>query len=516
VVFEPRVDENIPKRLRGDELRVKQILNNLLSNAFKYTQKGKVVLRVTCERRKGHACLVFAVSDTGIGIKKEDLGKLFLEYNQLSTQASRKIEGTGLGLSICKNLVKLMNGTIEVESEYGKGSCFTVRIRQEIVDSTPIGLEMAQNLKTFRLMEDHKVKELVRTPMPYGKVLVVDDVVTNLDVAKGLMTPYGLTVHCTSNGKQAIELVREGKHIYDAIFMDHMMPGMDGIETVQVIRSEIGTEYAKTVPVIALTANAIAGNEAMFLENGFQAYLPKPIDVTLLDSLLNQWVRDRRSRQTPERTEETEGPKEPEAKDAGTFAELQVEGLNAQKGRSRFGGKEGYLQVLRSYEIHTPELLDKLRGVKEETLPGYAIAVHGLKGSSYGICADEVGKMAEDLEFAAKRGDIAAVRAKNGDLIHAAEALLSNLRFLWKETRESGVGNEDESGAKHKKSAPDPSLLRELRECCARYDLAGMEKVLSEMERYTYESQGGLVEWLREQADGLEYGQILQRLEEYS
>jgi signal transduction histidine kinase/CheY-like chemotaxis protein len=529
VVFEPRVDENIPRRLCGDELRVKQILNNILSNAFKYTQEGKVTLEVSCERRKRYVYLAFVVSDTGIGIKIEDLGKLFLEYSQLSTQANRKIEGTGLGLAICKNLVNLMNGTIEVESEYGKGSCFSVKIRQKIVDPTPIGSEMAQNLRTFRLMENRGVKELERTPMPYGKVLVVDDVITNLDVAKGLMTPYGLTVHCVSSGKQAIELVREGKHIYDVIFMDHMMPEMDGIETVRIIRGGIGTEYAETVPVIALTANAIVGNEAMFLENGFQAYLPKPIDVTHLDSLLNQWVRDRRLHEAPGLPKPRESAKEPAMEDApaaktlaenlnmeqlsigslstGSFniGSLNIEGLNAEAGCSRFGGEEAYRKVLRSYGTHTPELLDKLREVREETLSEYAIAVHGLKGSSYGICADGIGKMAEELEFAAKRGDLETVRAKNGDLACAAEALLSGLHVLWKEP--PGEGGAERRGA------PDASLLRELREYCARYDAAGMERVLSELERYIYESQGDLIEWLRKQVDDLEYGQIFERLE---
>jgi CheY-like chemotaxis protein/anti-sigma regulatory factor (Ser/Thr protein kinase) len=487
---------------------VKQILNNLLSNAFKYTQKGKVTLEVGGERRGDNVCLEFSVSDTGIGIKKEDIGKLFLEYNQLTTQAHRKIEGTGLGLSICKNLVDLMGGTVNVESEYGKGSRFTVKIRQKIVDPTPIGLETAQNLKTFRLMKHHGLKELVRTPMPYGKVLVVDDVITNLDVARGLMKPYDLTIHCASSGRQAIELVREGKNLYDVIFMDHMMPEMDGIEAVRIIREELGTEYAKTVPIIALTANAIVGNETMFLESGFQAYLPKPIDVMLLDALLNEWVRDKQGQATPEER------KEPETETiADVLSGLQSEGLNIQgldvsAGCSRFGGENAYKEVLRSYADYTPDLLDKLREVNEETLPEYAIAVHGLKGSSYGICADKVGKMAETLEFAAKNGDIETVRAKNGDLLREAESLLSDLRSIGK-----GAPAEGEKERVERRSAPDVSLLRELREHCTRYDVAGMEKALSELERYVYESQDELVKWLRKQVDNLEYEKVLERLQ---
>ncbi|MDR1379694.1 MAG: cache domain-containing protein [Synergistaceae bacterium] len=504
VTFEPHVDDTIPTRLYGDELRVKQILNNILSNAFKYTQKGKVTLDISWERRENDAFFSFSVTDTGIGIKKEDIGKLFLEYNQLNTKAHHKIEGTGLGLSICKNLVDMMGGLVEVESEYGKGSRFTVRICQGIVDFTPIGQETALNLKTFRLIEHRGLKELVRTPMPYGKVLLVDDVVTNLDVAKGLMAPYGLTIHCATDGRQAIELVQEGKNRYDVIFMDHMMPGMDGTEVVRVIREEIGTEYAKTVPIIALTANATVGNEAMFLKSGFQAYLPKPIDVMLLDALLNEWIRDKRDQEA----QEAQKAQEPKTRaEADLWIEgLSIEGLNAAAGCLRFGGENAYKEILRSYALYTPELLDKLRQVDEETLPDYVIAVHGLKGSSYGICAEKIGKMAEALELAAKNGDIATVKAKNGDLLREIESLFSDLRFLCE------MSSEDEIESIERRSAPDASLLMELRQHCAHYDLAGMERILSELERYTYESQGELVEWLRKQVDDLEYERILERL----
>jgi signal transduction histidine kinase/FixJ family two-component response regulator/HPt (histidine-containing phosphotransfer) domain-containing protein len=498
IAFELRIDETIPSKVYGDEIRVKQILNNILSNAFKYTETGKVTFEISWERGEGEARFSFIVTDTGIGIKEEDTRKLFSEYRQVNALETRQIEGTGLGLSICRNLVDLMGGTIDVESEYGKGSRFTVKIPQEIADPTPIGLETAKNLKTFRLTANPGTKDLVRTPMPYGKVLVVDDVVVNLDVAKALMMPYDLTIHCASSGKQAIEIIREAKILYDVIFMDHMMPEMDGIEAVRVIRSEIGTEYAKKVPIIALTANAIVGNESMFLGSGFQAFLSKPIDTIKLDSLLNEWIHDKQDKGVSERAEKTEND---------TFITRRIEGLNIEAGCLRFGGENAYREVVRSYATHTPDLLDKLRQVKKETLPEYAVAVHGLKGSSYGIGADGVGKMAEELESAAKKGDIEMVAVKNGDLIREAEALLSGLRSLWRETPAEGGEKEG------RKSAPAVPLLRELREYCIRYNVTGMEKVLSELERFTYESQGDLVDWLRKQVDDLEYGRILERLE---
>ncbi|MDR3147844.1 MAG: PAS domain-containing protein, partial [Treponema sp.] len=196
ITFRLNIDDTLPARLFGDELRVKQVLNNILSNAFKYTKAGVVTLQVRWERQGSDAELIFAVSDTGQGIRKEDIGKLFSAYSQLDTGANRKIEGTGLGLSITKWLVEMMNGTIEVESEYGWGSTFTVRLHQRIIDDTPIGKEVAENLMSFRFIETRRSrsKNLIRVRMPYGKVLVVDDVATNLDVAKGLMLPYGLTI----------------------------------------------------------------------------------------------------------------------------------------------------------------------------------------------------------------------------------------------------------------------------------------------------------------------------------
>jgi signal transduction histidine kinase/CheY-like chemotaxis protein len=568
ITFELQIDETIPSKMYGDEIRIKQILNNILSNAFKYTEKGTITLEITCERDEREpedVLLSFTVTDTGIGIKKEDMKNLFSEYGQVNLPETRQIEGTGLGLSISKNLVGLMKGSIHAESEYGKGSRFTAKIRQETVDSTPIGSQAVQNLKNFRFMANQGqrgnqglkglkgLKELVRTPMPYGKVLVVDDVTVNLDVAKALMLPYALTIHCVSSGKQAIERVREG-HIYDLIFMDHMMPEMDGIEATRIIREEIGTEYAKTVPIVALTANALVGNESMFLKKGFQAFLSKPVDTLKLDALLNAWIRDRRKASQKTETDENGAFAEPRDLNAEkTNAErfnaeglnleglnvenlnleglnleglnierLNIEGLNIKEGCSRFGGESAYREVLRSYATHTPELLDKLRDVREKTREGtlseYATVVHGLKGSSYGICADGIGKMAEELESAAKNGDVETVRAKNGELILAVEALLSRLRSIGKRVSRKLASRKEEPGRnkdEENRSAPAPSLLRELRQHCARYDVAAMEKVLSELERYTYESQGDLVEWLRKQVDNLEYRQILERLEDW-
>ncbi|MDR1277135.1 MAG: response regulator [Treponema sp.] len=519
IEFELEIDETLPARLHGDEVRVKQILNNLLSNAFKYTREGTVVLRIHWEVREQDLMLVFIVEDTGRGIKKEDLGKLFSEYSQLDTHANRKIEGTGLGLSITKKLVDMMEGTIQVESEYGAGSIFTARIRQGIAAAEPLGRDMVESLKSLRYQEDRHSwgKNLIRSWMPYGKTLVVDDVVTNLDVAKGLMLPYGLTIDCVSSGQEAVDKIRQEKAHYNLVFMDHMMPGMDGIEAVRIIRNEIGTEYAQTVPIIALTANALAGNEEMFLSNGFNDFISKPIDLMRLDTLLNQWIRDRQSEETLQnarRTQTEKSGKNPEQGAAGTANPAAVpadrpgmKAINFKAGVERYGGEKIYLNILRSYITHSPGLLEKLRALSPETLADYAITVHGLKGASYGICADGIGREAEELEQAAKAGDYERVSADTGGFILRVEQALEELGALVEQNTAGGP-------AKQNVSAPDRALLGKLLDASKRFKPAVMEEVLAELEKYEYETGGELISWLREQLDNLEYDAIRERLEQ--
>ena len=295
ITFQLDINEDLPCKLNGDDLRLKQIINNILSNAFKYTQSGTVVLGLSTETKGDDVWLSAYVSDTGIGIRKEDLKKLFIDYSQVDIQANRMIEGTGLGLSISKSLAEMMDGEIRAESTYGKGSTFRVRIRQGFVSDTTIGPAVTENLRKFRYTEDKRIasKKLVRPDLSYASVLVVDDMQTNLDVASGLLRRYKMQVDCVLNGQEAIERIRRGGNtgqpVYDAIFMDHMMPGMDGIEATAAIRA-LNTEYARNIPIIALTANAIQGMEDLFYTNSFQAFLAKPIDSMLLDSLIRKWI----------------------------------------------------------------------------------------------------------------------------------------------------------------------------------------------------------------------------------
>ncbi|MDR2258217.1 MAG: response regulator [Treponema sp.] len=514
--FKLLVDEMIPVRLCGDELRVKQILNNLLSNAFKYTDCGSVTLRIDWEKKDNDAWLIFTVSDTGHGIKKESLGKVFDKYTQFDNRANRNVEGTGLGLPITKNLVERMDGTITVESEYGKGSVFTVRIRQEIIDPAPLGKETVESLQQNHFMNKkllNRSKTLIRSYMPYGKVLIVDDVETNLDVAKGLMLPYGLTIECASSGREAIEKIRELEddpaiQKYDVIFMDHMMPEMDGVETARAIRNTIDTEYARTVPIIALTANALSGNEAMFLVNGFNAYISKPIDIIQMDLTLKIWIRDKQNEEVLKKAElEWAAKTETRASSpTGILDGLWVEDINLTAGRERYNNDATFLEIVRSYCVHTPALLEKIRDFSKENLHLYTVSVHGLKGSSYGICADEIGKYAEAMEMAAKAEDMEILKEKNSGLIEKTEKLLKSLNEILQNI-------ERKNETKPRAAAPNQSLLIKLLEGCKRYKLTLMEEALTELEKYNYDTDAELVTWLRREFDNLEYDNIRKRLE---
>ncbi|MDR2613120.1 MAG: response regulator [Deltaproteobacteria bacterium] len=534
VNFELSVDDTVPSRLSGDSLRVKQILNNILSNAFKYTERGKVRFCIGWMPTGGGAGadLVFTVTDTGIGIRAEDMGRLFTEHSQINSEANRYVEGTGLGLSITKYLVDLMGGTIAAESEFGVGSEFRVVIPQRIVHGSPIGRQAAEDLASFRTMVKGMPGEgsLVRTSMPYGHVLLVDDVPTNLDVAEGLLSPYGLKVSTAQSGPEALEMVAAVRddsppsERFDLILMDHMMPGMDGVEAVRAIRG-LATEYARNVPVIAFTASAAPGTDRMFLDNGFSSFISKPIDIMELDSVLNRWVR----RSRPDGSD-AEGPP-PEAPGDGaettselgepmpspggapptglSIREIAVEGLEIETGISRYGSEAKYIKVLKSYVLHTPKLLESLKASARSSLSDYAISVHGLKGSSYGISATAVGDVAARLEAMAKGGKTESFADSHLLLVEKAEKLIQDISSVI-----ARVEAAQSTGSKLKLPAPDPALLKDLLEAAGRGKTSAMEEIVSKLELNDYDRDADLVPYLRAKLDDFDYQLICDRLQE--
>ena len=307
IKFMVKAAETLPATLLGDDLRIKQILNNILSNSIKYTNEGTVTLTVDFDdnvapvdtvAEYGYAAssdmddnkdvinLIFTVSDTGQGMTKEQLATLYDEYAMFNQEANRKIEGTGLGMSITKNLVQMMKGKMEAESEPGVGTTFKIYLLQKTTGSDVLGKELAESLSSFEFTNQMNRAKLVRDYMPYGSVLIVDDVDANLFVAKGLMKPYGFEIETASSGFEVLDKTRGGTK-YDVIFMDHMMPEMDGVETTEKLR-EMGYKGV----IIALTANALVGNDEMFAQHGFDGFIPKPIEIHDLDDIINKYIRD--------------------------------------------------------------------------------------------------------------------------------------------------------------------------------------------------------------------------------
>jgi CheY-like chemotaxis protein len=343
-------------------------------------------------------------------------------------------------------------------------------------------------------------------------VLIVDDNAANLDVAKSLMRPYGMQIDCVTGGQQAIDAMRGEKVKYNAIFMDHMMPGMDGIEAAQRIR-KINTDYARRIPIIALTANALAGSEEMFLGKGFQAFLSKPIDIPRLDEVIRRWVRDREQEKlyADGHILIAQGGRDRRAivsRRSGLDrrkVNMKFVGLDIDKGVERFGGNRAtYYEVLRSYIANTRPLLDAMEQVGEDALHAYAITVHGIKGSSRGIFANMIGDSAELLERAAKIGDFAYVSAHTPTFVHATRKLIDDLDVL--------LSDADAGNPKPAKDKPDGAVLAKLCSACETYDMDGVDAAMDELGKYQYQSDDGLVAWLVENIRLMNFSQITEKL----
>jgi signal transduction histidine kinase/CheY-like chemotaxis protein len=620
ILFIVNAEPNLPACLSGDEVRVRQIFINLLSNAAKFTNQGVIELKISAGIRaeeKDGLPIVITVTDTGIGIKEEDMDSLFKSFVRLDMTVNKSIEGSGLGLSITRSVCEAMGGSVTASSVYGKGSVFTAIIPQNPVDIERLAVVDNPKLKVV-LLYDHRpeyhksLEETLRalwvvvvtadsdddflkklsdggfsyafvsepalekgrsvikerslntvlvllleigkaTPAenvmilsmpayavpvanilngkgiiqheltdsgsdfvaPLARLLVVDDIMPNLVVAEGLLTPYKSRVDLCSSGTRALELVKQQR--YDLVFMDHMMPEMDGIETVKRIRKwekeqeNAGKGEADRLRIIALTANAVTGMKEMFLNEGFDDFLSKPIETLRLKEIMKKWIPAEKQAEKKEEIIMTDNKKEEKVGQPNVFNGFDIGGIDLKKGQEMFPNNK-YLDVLRAWCMHTPALLEKLRALaagqlQDDDLGEYTIAVHGLKGSSYGICAQSVGKKAEDLEAASRRKEIEFVKTHNGILLDEAAALHQNLEKLLASAAQN-------STAKPSAKSPDPELLKQLLEACKQFKSSLMEEILEKIDKFQYESGGDLTQWLREQMDNLEYDAMEQRLTE--
>ncbi|MDR2562134.1 MAG: response regulator [Holophagales bacterium] len=529
------ITKDMPTTLFGDELRIKQILNNLLSNAVKYTHKGMVELSINTERSGSDMWLDISVKDTGMGIREDDMSHLFSEYYKADLKLNRKTEGTGLGLSITKKLVELMDGTIKVESEYGKGSTFYIRIRQGFVNDETIGTMAVENLSSSSYSDAKRLmtRKLVRANLEHIRVLVVDDMQTNLIVTAGLMQKYKMKVDCVTSGQSAVDRISRQSPVYDAVFMDHMMPGMDGIEAANAIRT-LGTDYAKNIPIIALTANAVLGSEAMFYANGFQDFLSKPVDIMRLDAVLNKWLvgKAHEGQAAPAQTSGPEAlslsandiavdapniPADSSSASIVTAAvvdaavqddpriDVDIPGIDNERANYLYDGDmEIFLPVLRSYATHSLDYLEKLRNATEENLSECTIVAHGIKGASANICAESLRAVAAEMESSGRKGDFAKFMALRGPFLEDAAKFIDTIN-AWLE-------NYDKNAARPMLDAPSIDVLKKLRQSCEAYDMSGIDSAMDELENSSYKNGGDLVEWLRAKIDTMEVGEVVARL----
>ncbi len=460
VRFHMEIDPNLPSALYGDELRLRQILNNLLDNAVKFTDYGKILFKLGFreqefgENGRSRILLEIEISDTGTGIKEEELPLVFQTFQRMKRKDNSQAEGTGLGLSLVKRLMDLMGGEIFVNSVYGCGSTFQVLLPQFVEDRMPIGEFARSAPETDKEVSAH----VEGFAAPEAKILVVDDNVTNLKVVRGLLAPYEMKIDTALSGLECLEILKEES--YDLILMDHMMPEMDGIETFHLIRKMEKEAGTREVPVIALTANAVNGAREMFLNEGFQDYVPKPVDLKLLEQVLHQHLpeeliqrRETVREDSPEEAKETEG-----------FA-VEVEGLDVERGMVLFGGdKQQYLEIIRMVMEEGRELsMEMSAALAEEDFKNYIIHAHTLKGITANIGASEVSEKAKGLEFAGKEERFDYIWEHHEEVLDTFEALAEGLERLL-EAEESGGGEEVPDSEKPEISAEElAGKIREMK-----------------------------------------------------
>ena len=423
-------DKDLPAELYGDDLRISQVIINLLTNAVKYTDKGSVTLDISVKSREADKVTLFVqVIDTGIGIREEDLPKLFTSFERLEENKNRTIEGTGLGLAITTKLLEMMGSKLEVKSTYGDGSNFYFDLVQTVVDDTPMD-KSAMTAKTEEAEEDASSGAVY----PNAKVLVVDDNEMNLKVIKNLLGLFKITPDAEASGEGAIYRMREKD--YDIVFMDHMMPGMDGIETLKRLRSE------DLVPdhtvMIALTANAIVGARKLYLDATFNDYLSKPVELNQLASTLKKYLPDDAKAEPSAPVEDGDvlefAPEDSTGLFKGTAGQTAVEnaakiGLDTGAGLKYCADDiPFYLDMLKEIVSAYPEKSATLQECYDNgNWKDYQIYVHALKSNLRSIGATEISDLAKTLERAAENEDISLIREKHDILIEKYKKLAEDI-----------------------------------------------------------------------------------------
>ena len=478
------IAQDIPYKLFGDEIHIRQIIGNLLSNAVRYTDKGKITLHVSWKELTEDTIEIYViVKDTGIGIKEKDIPKLFQAFQRMDSTVRSKDDRTGLGLAITDRLIEMMGGKLEVQSVYGKGSAFSFKITQKVVDREPLGDFEKQYRESLRSIEDYHEKFIA----PMGRILIVDDNAMNLAVAQGLLKGTRLQIDVAASGEECLELIK--RKTYHLICMDHMMPVMDGVQTLHAIRALEGNP-SRDIPVIALTANAVAGAKEFYLKEGFQDYLTKPIDADRFENLLIEYLPSNVVYLTNNRNISDEYEQTQEEGD-GEFdireSQLYLMGFNLRNGLRYMGGDKAlYGKVLRDFHSILQEKETALKDfLQKGDMPGYTIIVHSLKGNARNVGADDLADEAFELEKMAKAGQLEDVTVRSPILFGMMRTMRNSLR-VYLETEDAG----EKAQQQPEESAgniTEEDWVRALHELAARlddFDGESAAEKLRELKRY--------------------------------
>lgn len=591
------LDPDMPRYVIGDMTRVKQVLLNIIGNAVKFTKNGYIKISVQQKLIEGGVSLIIDVEDTGIGIKKEDVSKLFVSFNQVDTHKNRGLEGTGLGLVISKRLCEMMGGDITVESEYTKGSTFTIKINQAVVKQDKLmdtsGVEQFKLLLleekpvlrehftvclskmrvTYEVCKDYasfvkklenesythvlaKAKIINRLseedrcapetclvsllalheqvalddshlsvvaplftiqlsaalhnrkghvpmmkrngidaaaiyPMPFVRILLVDDNEVNLQVANGLMIPYHMHVDCAISGEKAISMLENNE--YDLIFMDHMMPEMDGVEAVKIIR-ELSDIDKSSIPVVALTANVTHDARKLFIDSGFNDFLSKPIETVKLNEILKKWLReknDKRAEQNPEMAEKFNAQFiQNDKNDDLMKLSKKTTYVDFESGVKKLGSIDVYCNILKTYCRSANEKLIVLPKLLETDINRFTIEVHGLKGASGGVQAVSVAEGALELEELSKENKDKEIRKRLPGFLYEVKATIDEIEFFINENesqKQNAIPLAVEKG-REVGTLSDESLVS-LKEAVLDFDMDRFESLLDNLELVTHDER---------------------------
>lgn len=462
------IDQDIPCKLKGDMGRIRQVIINLVNNAIKYTEKGSVRFSVHVRQKNtDKVMLYYEVADTGIGIRKEDQKILFDAFQRVEMDRNRYVEGTGLGLTISQDLVNMMGGVIEVESEYGKGSRFFFTIEQTIIDPTPVS---AVNYNGQKDNVTEKEAECLFIA-PEAHILLVDDNELNLVVAKELLKPLRMQIDTAENGLQAVKMVRGSQ--YDLVLMDHMMPVMDGIEAAKAIRALPEDKYQK-LPIIALTANAMVDARKEFLNAGMNGFVAKPIDFARICNQLKLWLPKDLVRDVPK--EEAKKLLADDLSDREIQPEDPQMGFSFEEGVKHCGSKAALMKTIRIFYRTIDSKANKIEQcLKEGLISDYVIEIHALKSSALLIGAVPLSEAAKELEDYGKQGKTEVLEEKTPDVLTLYRDLKNILR---------PYAEKEEDAKKEFSDGEWITALQQIHQCIEQFDLDGVDQIMEQLEEY--------------------------------